>query len=219
MLLGANQASVRGLHSGINHSSSLAFVLIYRGIESDGWLVGRQMRKGALNGWKKSASMLERMFGSHRGPLTGGGTQTMIGAGCCGTDGGLTGMEIGKGQFGRRRIKAKAEAKKNDADQQQSPSPVNKWELLRQKPDEYEWDYDNQCYMPVTRLAEQLVVDWDNWNWNGNHTAREWNTRKKNIAAYKRREFPISQEEQATHIFVMYKKTNDLPYTCKLFSG
>ena len=180
MILGANQASVRGLHTGIKGSSSLAFVLIYRGIESDGWLGGRQMIKGALNGWKKSASMLERMFGSHRGPLTGGGTQTMIGAGCCGTDGGLTGTEIGKDQFGRRRIKAKAEAKKkHDADQQQSPSPVNKWELLRQKPDEYEWDYDNHCYMPVTRLAEQLVVDWDNWNWNGNHTAREWNTRKK----------------------------------------
>ena len=112
MILGANQASVRGLHIGIKGASSLAFVLIYRGIESDGWLVGRQMRKGALNGWKKSASMLERMFGSHRGPLTGGGTQTMIGAGCCGTDGGLTGTEIGKDQFGRRRIKAKAEAKK-----------------------------------------------------------------------------------------------------------
>lgn len=95
---------------------------------------------------------------------------------------------------------AKGSGKKQSpapAHKQQSPSPANKWELLRKKPDEYEWDHANGRYMPVTRLAEQLVVDWDTWDWNGVHSAREWNTRKKAIAFYKRREFPITDEEEA----------------------
>ena len=66
------------------------------------------------------------------------------------------------------------------------------------RPDEYEWDYKLGKWAPITRLAEQVVVDWDNWKWNGNHTNREWNTRKKNIACYKRRVFQETPEEQVT---------------------
>ena len=81
--------------------------------------------------------------------------------------------------------------------QQQSPAPANKWELLCKHPDEYEWDAGNYRYMPITRLAEQVVVDWDTWHWNSKHSNREWNSRKKAIAFYKRREFPISDAEEA----------------------
>ena len=96
-------------------------------------------------------------------------------------------------------VKGKGKGKgKKDSETKQSPSPVNKWQDLCNKPDEYEWDFKNYCYVPMTRLAEQVVVDWDNWNWNGKHTARVWNTRKKAIAMYKRRVFPESEEEQAT---------------------
>ena len=102
--------------------------------------------------------------------------------------------------------KGKGKGKNKNQDEQQSPSPVhkqspspvNKWERLVADPDKYEWDKANNCYMPFTILAEQLVVDWDNWDWNGKHTAREWNTRKKNIAMYKRRVFQESEEEQVT---------------------
>ena len=86
--------------------------------------------------------------------------------------------------------KGKGKGKNKNEDEQQSPSPVhkqspspapNKWERLVADPDKYEWDKANNCYMPFTILAEQLVVDWDNWDWNGKHTAREWNTRKKTL--------------------------------------
>ena len=93
--------------------------------------------------------------------------------------------------------KGTGKGKNKDKEHQQSPAPANKWELLRRNPDEYEWDTANWCYQPITRLAEQLVTDWDNWKWNGHHSQREWNTRKKSIAMYKRRMFPESDEEQA----------------------
>lgn len=95
-----------------------------------------------------------------------------------------------------KKGKGKGKRNKNQEDQQ-SPAPANKWKDLLERPDEYEWDYANNCYVPITRLAEQLVVDWDNWDWNGQHSNREWNTRK-NIAFYKRRLFPDTDEEQAS---------------------
>ena len=93
---------------------------------------------------------------------------------------------------GKEKNKKKGETKS------QSPAPDNKWALLVKRPDEYEWDYTLHKWAPITRLAEQVVVDWDNWKWDGNHTNREWNTRKKNIACYKRRVFQETPEEQVT---------------------
>ena len=84
----------------------------------------------------------------------------------------------------------KKEKKKPDGE----PGPPNKWMLLLRNPDEYEWDYAAHCYSPITRCAEQLVVDWDNFRWNAPHTQREWNTRKKAIALYKRRAFADSSQ-------------------------
>ena len=91
----------------------------------------------------------------------------------------------------------KGKGKGKGGKSKQSPSPVNKWKNLCERPDEYEWDDARNRYMPITRLAEQLVVDWDNWDWNGKHSSREWNTRKKHIAMYKRRQFQEHPEEQA----------------------
>ena len=115
-------------------------------------------------------------------------------------EGGWVGPEWAAGQKGKGKGKNKNEDEQQSPSpvHKQSPSPVNKWERLVADPDKYEWDKANNCYMPFTILAEQLVVDWDNWDWNGKHTAREWNTRKKNIAMYKRRVFQESEEEQVT---------------------
>ena len=81
----------------------------------------------------------------------------------------------------------------------------NKWAQLVEDPDGYAWDATAGSYEELTRCAEQLVVDWNHWDWNGKHSQREWATRKKAIALYKKRLFQYDpQEEVATYVDLMF---------------
>ena len=81
--------------------------------------------------------------------------------------------------------------------QHQSPSPGQKWQELVDDPDGYAWNKDAGDWEPITRCAEQLVADWNNFDWNAAHSQRVWATRKKAIAQYKRRVFQDDTVPQA----------------------
>ena len=66
---------------------------------------------------------------------------------------------------------------------------ANKWAELLADPDGYAWNAQTKSYEPITRCAEQLVVDWNHFDWNGRHSQRIWSVRNKAIALYKKRSF------------------------------
>ena len=66
---------------------------------------------------------------------------------------------------------------------------ANKWAELLADPDGYAWNAQTKSYEPITRCAEQLVVDGNHFDWNGRHSQRIWSVRNKAIALYKKRSF------------------------------
>ena len=60
--------------------------------------------------------------------------------------------------------------------------------MLRDEPDGYN-QAGNLGLSPISRLAEELVVDHRGWVWEGEHTERETRARRFNLQMYKRRCF------------------------------
>ena len=69
------------------------------------------------------------------------------------------------------------------------------WKDLADWPDSYAWDWDKNAYSPLTRLAEQVVVDYREYDPLGPRAERERGARKKQLAMYKRRIFVEGAQE------------------------
>ena len=65
----------------------------------------------------------------------------------------------------------------------------NTWDVLRDYPHVWNWDYQRRSWLPISALAEQIVVDCPDYNPCENHTECERNTRKKQLLQYKFRVF------------------------------
>lgn len=97
-----------------------------------------------------------------------------------------------------------------------SPAPglhgADKWKALTANPDEFPWNPLLNRYEPITRLAEEMVCDWDGWDFYRERSNREWKTRQRSISAYKRRQFaaPGVKARFFVHVFCQ-KHMQSLP--------
>ena len=71
------------------------------------------------------------------------------------------------------------------------------WDVLRDNPDEWNWDYERKGWLLISALAEQVVVDRPDYDPCLETSKRAKNTRKRQLAQYKFRIF-AGETEQAT---------------------
>ena len=84
-----------------------------------------------------------------------------------------------------------------------APRPLARyWADVAKYPDVCAWEQDVHAFSPITRLAELIVVDFDDYNpVDPKTTERMKNCRKKQLAIYKRRIFVQREDDVARAFF------------------
>ena len=98
--------------------------------------------------------------------------------------------------------------------------PAQYWIDLATRPDGFAWEDDVQAWSPISRIAEVIVVDYDFYDpLSRETTGRMKQTRKKQLAFYKRRIFahPDSDDVAGAFFHPSQESSPLLPVACLCF--
>ena len=77
------------------------------------------------------------------------------------------------------------------------PRAAQFWRDLAKWPSDFHWEADVEDWSPISRMAEQIVVDFPSYDPMRWPSKRIRNVRKKQVAMYKRRVFVYDDDDQA----------------------
>ena len=87
------------------------------------------------------------------------------------------------------------------------------WKLLADSPNDFDWEEQVERWSPISRIAEQIVVDYPQYNPLDWPSKRQRHSRSKHLQHYKRRIFIDDEREEVFwHARVFHSQRASLPH-------